>query len=178
MAKTKAIDFSKLTLKDALDLAELIEEEAKERYGEFADQMDIHRNPEAARFFRFMLGVEQKHEDKLGEQRKKLFGDAPREVRREMLFDIEAPEYDETRAKMTVREALDVSLRAEEKAYAFFDGVLAETTDPAVRELFSKLRDEEGEHQLLVKKQIAKLPPEEKSPMDDADDEDDGPVAL
>lgn len=178
MAKTVSIDFKNLNLKDALDLAELIEEEARERYGEFADQMDIHRNPEAARFFRFMLGVEQKHEDRLGAQRKMLFGDAPREVRREMVFDIEAPEYDEVRAKMSVRQALEVSLRAEEKAFAFFDGVLGEIKDPTVHELFSELREEEAEHQQLVKQQLAKLPPDVKSPMDDADDEDDGPVAL
>lgn len=173
--KTVSIDFQTLSLKDALDLAELVEEEAKDRYGELADQMELHHNPEAARFFRFMLGVEQKHEDKLGARRKELFGDAPREVRREMLFDIEAPDYDEVRAGMSVRQALEVSLRAEEKAWAFFDGALPAVKDATVRELFEKLRAEEAEHQELVKQQLAKLPAEAKSAMDDEEDE---PVAL
>lgn len=173
--KTVSIDFEALTLKDALDLAELVEEEAKDRYGELADQMELHHNPDAAKFFRFMLGVEQKHEDKLGARRKELFGDAPREVRREMLFDIEAPDYDEVRAGMSVRQALEVSLRAEEKAWAFFDGALPTVKDATVRELFEKLRAEEAEHQELVKQQLAKLPAAAKSAMDDEEDE---PVAL
>ena len=48
------LELSGLSLKDALDLATLIEEEAHERYLELADQMEQHRTPEPARFFRFM----------------------------------------------------------------------------------------------------------------------------
>ena len=48
------IDFSKLSLQDALDLAILIEEEAKDRYQEFVDQLELHHTPQAASFFRFM----------------------------------------------------------------------------------------------------------------------------
>jgi rubrerythrin len=162
--KTRSIDFAQLSLRDALDLATLVEEEAKERYGEFADQMDAHRNPEAARFFRFMLRVESIHEDKLAARRKGLFGDAPRTVRREMIFDVEAPEYDEARATMTVRQALAASLRAEQKAHAFFDAALAQVSDAEVRALFTELRDEELEHQRLVEREIAKLPPDEGAP--------------
>ncbi len=112
MTTTRSIDFSALTLRDALDLATIVEEEAKERYGEFADQMDAHHNPEAASFFRFMLKVETIHEGKLAARRAKLFGDQPRSVNRDMIFDIEAPEYDEARASMTVRQALGASLRS------------------------------------------------------------------
>ena len=36
---TTEIDFRKLSLKDALDLAILVEDEAMERYNEFTDQM-------------------------------------------------------------------------------------------------------------------------------------------
>ena len=42
------IDFASLTLQDALDLAILIEEEAKERYEEFAENLSLHHTPEAA----------------------------------------------------------------------------------------------------------------------------------
>jgi erythrin-vacuolar iron transport family protein len=175
--KTRSIDFATITLRDALDLAAIVEEEARDRYEEFADQMVLHHNPEAARFFRFMLAVEQKHEDKLNEQRKELFGDQPRVVRREMIFDIEAPEYDDVRANMTLLQALETSLHAEEKAYAFFDAAVKEVKDAKVKELFLHLRDEEAEHQALVKKEIAKLPPEVKGAIT-ADDVDDEPVAL
>ena len=101
--KTRSIDFAQLSLRDALDLATLVEEEAKECYGEFADQMDAHRNPDAAAFFRFMLKVETAHEGRLAARRAALFGDAPRAVTRAMICDVEAPEYNEARAEMSVR---------------------------------------------------------------------------
>ena len=37
------IAFADLSLRDTLDLAIFVEEEAKERYDEFAEQMDAHR---------------------------------------------------------------------------------------------------------------------------------------
>jgi len=91
------IDFSKLSLRDALDLAILIEDEAQERYDEFASQMDIHHTPEAAKFFRFMSQNEAKHGSQLSERRKKMFKDEPPTVTRAMLWDVEAPDYDKTR---------------------------------------------------------------------------------
>ena len=136
------------------------------RYGEFADQMDAHHNPEAAKFFRFMLKVEGIHEGRLDARRRALFGDAPRSVRREMIFDIEAPEYHEASASMSVRQALEASLRAEQKAHAFFVAALERVSDPEVRVLFIELRDEELDHQRLVEKEIAKLPPEPPFPSD------------
>lgn len=162
--KAPSIDITALTLRDALDLATLVEEEAKDRYRELAEQMETHHNPDAAGFFRFMLKVEGIHEDKLAARRRQLFGDAPRVVRREMIFDVEAPEYHEVGADMTVRQALEVSLRAERKAYEFFAAALDRVTDDEARVLFATLRDEELEHQGLIEREIAKLPPEPAVP--------------
>jgi rubrerythrin len=156
---TRGIDFARLLLKDALDLAVLVEEEAQERYEEFTHQMVAHHTPEAAAFFQFMSENEAKHGEQLRQRRQKLFGDAPRTVARAMLFDIEAPDYDEVRASMTPRQALETALRAEQKAHAFFVGALPSIQDPAVRSLFEELRDEELEHQDLVRAQLARLPP-------------------
>lgn len=174
MEKTRSIDWSQLSLRDALDLAILVEEEAKDRYDEFVDQMELHHNDEAVRFFRFMRHNEEKHERQLAERRVKLHGDAPRAVRREMLFDVEAPEYDEVRGFMTVREALETALRAEQKAHAFFVAALEKmpaTTDPEVRALFAELRDEEIEHEALVRKELARLSPDGKWKTEDFADE-------
>lgn len=159
-ANTSGLDVSALTLRDALDLAVLIEEEARDRYLEFAEQMEMHRTPEAARFFRFMSENEEKHRVELAERRDKRFGDAPVNVTRAMLFDVEAPEYDEARAFMTVREALESALRSEEKAASFFASALAGLRDPDVRGLFGELHAEEIEHQRLVRAQLAKAPAE------------------
>lgn len=160
MSATQGIDFTRLSLQDALDLAVLIEEEARDRYEEFADQMELHRTPEAARFFRFMAGNEEKHRVELAARRARLFADAPGRVSRAMLFDVEAPEYDEARAFMTARAALHSALRSETKAHAFFVEALPRITDGDVRTLFEELRDEELEHQELVQRELAKLPPD------------------
>jgi len=170
MEKTRSIDFSKLTLCDALDLATIVEEEAKERYGEFAHQMEIHHNPDAAGFFKFMLKIEALHEGRLADRRRQLFGDAPRKVRREMIFDIEAPEYDEVRANMTHRQALETALNAEKKAFAFFDEAAKHVKDSEVQALFVELREEEIEHAGLVEKEISKLPPDSPTDVDDEEE--------
>ncbi|HWE23911.1 MAG TPA: ferritin family protein [Myxococcales bacterium] len=154
------IDFSRLSLQDALDLAVLIEEEARERYEEFAHQMRLHHTHEAARFFRFMARNEEKHRVELAARRRVLFGVVHPRVKREMLFEVEAPEYDEVRAFMTARQALDAALRAEEKAYAFFVAALPAIRDEKVRKLFEELRDEEVHHQELVRAQMASAPPD------------------
>lgn len=168
---TPRIDFALLDLRDALDLAILIEEEAKDRYEELASQMELHRTPEAAAFFRQMIRNEAKHEEELASRRQILFGDSAPRVDRAMLFDVEAPDYDEARAFMSPRRAMEVALRAERKAHDFFDAALPRIKDPEVRALFEELRTEEVEHQQMVLAQMAKLPEgPEPDPSDFADE--------
>ena len=172
MAET--IDFSSLTLQDALDLAILVEEEAQERYLEFVDQMEQHRTPEAAEFFRKMAGNEAKHGEELRGRRQALFGDAPPHVNRSMLWDVEAPDYGEPQAFMSARQAMGVALRAETKAHEFFVKALPGITNEEVRHLFEELRDEEVLHQTLVREALKNLPP---GPEPDPEAYEDEPVA-
>lgn len=169
------IDFSSITLKNALDLAILVEEEAEERYREFVQQMETHHSPGVARFFRFMAVNEARHGQELTQRRVELFGDEPREVERSMIFDVEAPEYDQARAFMSVEEALDLAKDAESKAYEFFDKALPQIDNDDVRELFVELRQEEIEHIDLVEKVRAKVGTE---PDFDPDDFVDPPQGL
>lgn len=159
-ASTHRVDLAHADLRDALDLAILIEDEARERYLEFADQMKAHRNVEAERFFHFMADNEEKHRAVLEARRVELFGDAPERITRAMIFDVEAPEYDAVRVFMTVREALGAAMEAEKKAHAFFESAYGQAGESAVRTLFGELRDEELAHQRLVADQLAKLPEE------------------
>lgn len=152
------IEFSRLTLMDALDLAILVEEEAQERYEDFSAQMEQHRTPEAAKFFRRMAANEAKHGLALAARRAERFSDAPRAVNRTMLFDIEAPDFDTARAFMSPRKAMEAALASEVKAHAFFVSALPSLKDPEVRALFEELRDEEVEHQHMVQAELAKLP--------------------
>ncbi len=156
----QGIDFANLSLMDALDLAILVEDEAQERYEEFAVQMDQHRTPQAAQFFRYMVENEAKHGRELLARRVRRFGDAPRSVTRAMIFDIEAPDYDAARAFMSPRKAMQAALASEVKAHDFFVLALPSLKDIEVRALFEELRDEEVEHQELVKAELAKLPPD------------------
>ena len=154
------IDFASLSLMDALDLAILIEDEAKERYEEFAAQMEQHRTPAAATFFRLMAHNEAKHGQELADRRGQLFGGLTPTVTRAMIFDVEAPDYDEARAFMSPRQAMKAALASEIKAHAFFVSALPALKDAEVRALFEELRDEEVQHQTLVKAELAKLPPD------------------
>lgn len=165
------IDFSQLSLRDVLDLAISIEEEAKERYDEFAAQMDAHRTPEAAKFFRFMADNEIKHAEKIRAQRVNLFDNEPSTADRSLLFDVEAPEFDEVRAFMSVQAALDVAMQAEVKAYDFYDGALPQVDDADIRELFADLRDEEKRHQEMIREVMEKLPAGDTFDPDDFVDE-------
>ena len=174
-SQTQGIDFATLSLRDALDLAVLIEEEARDRYEELAAQLVLHRTPAAAAFFTKMMRVEEIHRKQLAEQRERTFGKQPSTVRREMLFDIEAPDYDEARMNMSHRAALLVAFRSEVKAHRFFIEALRSVTSVEVKKLFEELCEEEVEHQNLVKAELEKLPPHSRSEDDDFSDD---PVAL
>ncbi len=155
---SQGLDFSQMSLRDTLDLAIYVEEEAKERYEDFAQQMEAHHTPEVAEFFRFMAANEVKHAEKLSIQRASLFGDEARTADTSDLFDIEAPEFDTARAFMSIRAALDVALESEVKAYEFYNDALPEISDPEVKKLFVNLREEEARHQELIKETRAKVP--------------------
>lgn len=171
MSTVVGIDFKKITLKDALDLAILIEEEANERYQEFAASMEAHRTPDAARFFHWMAQNEARHGEQLAKKRQQLFGNQPRSVSRSSLFDVEAPEYDEARASMSLRQALHAARRSEEKARAFFAGALKEKLDEQVKTLFEELRGEEDHHIALIDKELEKAPAEDGFRPEDFEDE-------
>jgi erythrin-vacuolar iron transport family protein len=170
-----AINFASLSLVDALDLAILIEDEARDRYGELADQMELHHTPEAALFFRQMAVNETRHGTELAMRRQALFPTAARTVTREMLWDVEAPGYESVTVFMSVRQAMVVALEAEIKAHDYFAAALEYVFDPDVKALFVELRNEEIEHQEMVRRGMAKLPPGPEANPDDFADE---PVAL
>ena len=168
------IDFDQLSLRDTLDLAISVEEEAKERYDDFAAQMDAHHTPDTAKFFRFMAANETKHAERLAARRSELFGNEENTADTSMLYEIEAPEFDAARAFMSVRAALDVAMESEVKAYDFYDSALPTITDAEVRELFLELRNQEARHQEMIRETMAKVPADDGF---DADDFVDDPAA-
>jgi len=86
------LDFSKLTLMDALDLASLIEVEASRRYTQFAEQLGSRASDDAGSVFASMAVNENKHCEQLAERRLALFGEKTPTVRLDDIFDVEAPD--------------------------------------------------------------------------------------
>lgn len=149
-----ALDFKSLTLRGALDLAITIEEEAQLRYAEFARQV---ADPSAAAFFREMVENEAKHRRQLEARRHVIFRAEPPRIETSLLEDVEAPDDAEVPVTITAREAMEVALRAEVRAYEFYDRAMPHLSDPDVRSFFAELRDEEVEHQALLKAKLARL---------------------
>lgn len=152
------IDFARLDLRDALDLAILMEEEARERYADFSKQVGGRYPGDAADVFKLMASYEEKHEAQLRARRRSLFQDQPSRMRLEQLDDAEAPDRSAPRVFMSAHDAMTVALRSEEKAWAFFDDALRVVKDPSVRALFEELKGEEAEHRALLAGRLKGLP--------------------
>ena len=163
------LDFSKLTLMDALDLASLIELEATRRYTEFAESLGTRGAGDAGSVFRSMAINETKHCEEIAERRQALFGDRPANVTIDDIFDVEAPEVGEVRWNMSTFKAYQVALFCEQKAHAFYDEALDYVSQPDVKALFEELREEEAEHVGMLVKIIANLPPSAEIEMEDED---------
>ena len=152
-------DISTLSLQDVLDMAVLIEKEAEERYLVLAKQVGKRYPGDAADFFTMMAQNEQMHGLELMGRRRALFGDAPVHARVAALASgVDAPEFEQVARNMSPRQALEVALESEIKAYEFYDQLLnanqslSDALHPEVRELIMELRDEEAEHQRMLDK--------------------------
>jgi len=163
------LDLSQLDLRDALDLAILMEEEARQRYLEFASLVGGRYTGDASDVFTLMASYEARHGDQLTTRRRALFPDQPSRVNLDQLDELEAPDRGQPRSFMSARDAVVVALRSEQKAWTFYDEALKTVADPQVKALFHELRSEEKEHEKLLQKRLAKLPLGPDVPEDEAD---------
>ncbi|HSB18884.1 MAG TPA: ferritin family protein [Anaeromyxobacteraceae bacterium] len=152
------IEFAKLDLRDALDLAILIEEEARERYQEFTRIVGGRYPGDAADVFRMMAANEEKHHAELVARRKKLFPRQKVRVSSDMLDDVEAPDRGKPRVFMSARQAMEVAMESEEKARDFFAEARKHVKDAKVKKLFAELEAEEQKHHKTLADRIRKLP--------------------
>jgi len=170
------LDFSSLTLMDALDLASLIELEARQRYTEFADSLGTRGVDDAGAVFRSMAVNENKHCEEIAERRLALFGDQPAKVTLNDIFDVEAPDLGDVRWNMSTLKAYQLALFSEQKAFAFYDEALEYVDQPDVKALFEELREEEAEHVRMLVRIIANLPPSAEVELEDEDYDPDRPA--
>ena len=170
VSRLQGIRFDQLSAKDALDLAVLIEQEAHERYLFLARQVGGRYAGDAGDMFRLMAVNEAKHGAQLAERRLALFGKEPRTVTRDMIHQVEAPDLGSPRVFMSARQALEIAAESERKAREFFEEALRHTRDPEVRGLFTELRDEEVQHEAMVRARLVKLPEGPDLEDDEADE--------
>jgi rubrerythrin len=153
-----SINFAELDLRGAFDLAIMIEEDAQLRYEDFAKLLVNRDEMGAAAVFRAMAINEAKHRSELDTRRHLRFRHDPRiEISVLEPSAGEAPDESELTPSMTASDALEVALRAEIRAYEFYASTIPTLKDPEVRAFFEELKDEETEHQEMLRHKIADI---------------------
>jgi rubrerythrin len=151
-----------------------IEREAVVRYREFAQHMAEHGNDTVAELFRNLAYFGIEHAYHLAQRAAGM--DLPKLAAGEYSWLDEDAPVPEARAfvlrMLTPRLALEIALRAEERAKAFFDKVVAESSDAGIREAAHALARDEQAHVAWVKEALARVPepyrPSEERPGDPA----------
>lgn len=158
-------------LAELLAYALAIEEDAHERYMMLADQMEQHNNSELCALFLKLASHEEHHAQEIRDRAEGLElpyltlsklnwlgGDSP-----------EAAELDEAHYLMTPWHALQMALKAEQRALAFFEDFVAATTDDELKRWGEEFRDEETEHVALVEELLQRYPKPAETWLDDPD---------
>jgi rubrerythrin len=148
------------TLEEFMAQALLMEQDAAERYTEFADTLEQHNNHEVAALFRTMAEHEGKHARRImaemgWREAPPLPAHAQNWPGRE---SPEAAPFDEVHYLMQPWHALQLALTAERRAEAFFAVLARLTTNEAVRSAALEMRAEEAHHVALVQAWIDKTP--------------------
>ncbi len=146
------------TLDQLMANALAIELEAAERYGELADVMETHNNPEVAALFRRMQAIEALHAQAI---RGEMGWTGPPPARAAALAEPEGPEtpaHDDIHYLMQPYHALAIALAAEERAFAFFSRLAAAAEAAPVRAAAERLAAEEREHVALVRDWMSRVP--------------------
>ncbi len=152
------VDFSKLDAMDFLDLAIEVEKEARDHYHQLRGWVATEEGSDAlVAFFDEMAGRELKHQQELEEQRREIFGDAPPRRADVAVWDVEAPDYDAISTKPTLREALEMALDMETRAFRYYTEAKEYVSDARILAILDGFRRAEAEHQRLVKNQLNAL---------------------
>ncbi len=85
----------------------------------------------------------------------------------------EAVDLGDIHYMMTPWHALQLALKAEQQAFAFFDEFRRTASDPEIKRLAEEFAEEEEEHVALVLRELEKYP----EPEEGWDDDPDPPVA-
>lgn len=149
-----------------------LESEARERYGELADSMDVHHNRPVADFFRRMAAEAEHHLQEVVE----LAGDMTLPELKAWEFDwpdAEPPEtasYEALHYRMSLRQAMLLALANEQAAQQYYRDYANSSADAETATVATRFAEEEQGHAVQLEQLIAALPANGAHTLDEDDD--------
>lgn len=148
-----------------------LEQEAVERFTDLADQMEVHYNYEVADLFRKLAVIEGLHVTNVNKAA------AGKELPDLLAWEFEwtdgeSPEggsMEDAHYLMQPWHAIELALRGEKHAVAFFHHVVSSSTDKKVVEMALELVAEEKEHVALLEQWQRRFPKPEEGWDEDMD---------
>lgn len=137
-----------------------MELDASERYAEFADQMEVHNNRDVAQLFRKLAAIEGLHAKQILQEMH--WPQMPEPMFPGAWPGTEPPEtapVTDLHYLMQPYQALEIALRNEERAEAFFARLARSAKTPAeIRRLAGEMAAEEAEHKRLIRAWMKRVP--------------------
>ena len=137
-----------------------MEIEASQRYTEFADQMEVHNNPEVAQLFRKLASIEGLHAKQILDEMG--WPQMPEPTYALQWAGEEPPEsapVTEVHYLMQPWHALELALSNEQRAEKFLAGIARAAKTPAVvKKLAAEMAAEESEHIRLIRDWMKRVP--------------------
>ncbi|WP_135078703.1 ferritin family protein [Terasakiella sp. SH-1] len=148
-----------------------METEAAERYREIADAMETHNNMEVADLFNLLAGYADKHGAEMQERAKGL--DIPHIAPWDYVWEDndspEAADHFQTHYKMTPYHVLQMALKVEKGACAFYTQIAQNSSNPDVIAMAKEFAEEESEHVALLGEWEGRYPEPDKNWDEDLD---------
>jgi len=144
-------DFASLNPQEALWVAVAIEERNAQIYENFASMFQDY-DRETVEIFKEMAAEEWEHWKELESRYRKCYGEQRLElVPGDIQQPMEAPVVSEGELfiyqGLSMREALEVGLRAEREARDYYRHLAKRTSDEELRKLYQELADTEDDHE-------------------------------
>ena len=143
---------------DFMVQAYAMENDARDRYTEFADLMEVHNNTEVAQLFRKLARIEGLHADKI--MKEMGWRKPPPAAEAWMWRQSEAPESvpsGELHYLMQPYHALELALQSEQRAASFFSGITRSTAPADVKRIAREMAAEERDHVRLIQDWLKKV---------------------
>ena len=148
------------SIDELMAYAYALEQEASERYSEFADAMETHNNREVAELFRKLARIENRHAEQVLEEMG--WTSPPAAPHGGYKWEgFEAPESGEVTELhylMQPYHALQIALHNEKRARVFFEGLVKQARNAKVRKAAEEMAGEEAEHVQLIEDWLKRTP--------------------